>query len=231
MKKGEKGPSIQSLNKQMTEKSKETDDRLLGIENSVSEISKNMDSKFDSLLKSMETFKPNKSVMAKNNPNIIAKDGTFAEDVYQHLDEHEIEFTKGDPNDDVETLRPGLTSVHSAEFQEKADQMRFDEEEIEIMVMSSQSTYPDHTFTIGVNGRTRMIMRGRKQWLPRKYVEVLLRAKISSYGNFETTDHMTNEQVVKNPETKSHRYPLQILTDKNPRGTKWLERVTNDINT
>ena len=75
----------------------------------------------------------------------------------------------------------------------------------------------------------RLITRGFKQWLPRNYVEVLLRAKVSTYGNQEMVNAQTGEKEVKNPEVKSHRYPLQIIQDANPLGMAWLERVSNDV--
>ena len=169
-----------------------------------------------------------KAVSAKNNPRSITKDGVHSEDAYLKLDKVDIEF-EDNPNihADVETVRPGLTTVDTMEFKEKAEQTLFDQEKIEIMVMPSAATYPDHTFFVGVNGIQRLIVRGKKQWLPRNYVEVLLRAKISSYANVERRNAQ-NELEVVYPETKSHRYPLQILNDRNPLGAKWLQRVAND---
>lgn len=167
---------------------------------------------------------------SKQAPAVISRDGIDSRDVYQHLDKVDIEFKKNDDiHADVEVERPGITSIHNAEFEEKMDQHKFDMEKIEIMVMPSASTYPDHTFTVGVNGRILLIVRGKKQWLPRCYVEVLLRAKISNYGNREVVNKYNNEMTVENPETKSHRYPLQIITDRNPKGPAWLERVSNDV--
>lgn len=172
-----------------------------------------------------------KAVSAKNNPTSITKDGPNSEDAYLALDRVGIEFAEnGDVNADVETVRPGLTCIDTMEFKEKAEQMLFDNEMLQIMVMPSASTYPDHTFAVGVNGVQLLIVRGTKQWIPRNYVEVLLRAKISTYANVERRNTQ-NELEVVYPETKSHRYPLQILADKNPLGAKWLNRVTNDTRT
>jgi len=172
-----------------------------------------------------------KAVSAKNVPASITKDGPHSEDVYLGLDKVDIEFAEnGDIHADVEVVRPGIASVDSMEFKEKADQTQFDLEKLQVMVMPSASTYPDHTFFVGVNGRQLLIIRGQRQWLPRNYVEVLLRAKISSYANVERRN-AANELEVVYPETKSHRYPLQILQDHNPLGTKWLERVANDTRT
>jgi len=215
-----KNLSMKGLSADMDTANEENAQRFNKLEESVQGISDSMSEQMGEILK---------AVSAKNNPVILQKDGTHVEDVYLKEDQVDIEFKKN-PNvhADVETVRPGITSIDSMEFVEKAEQMRFDNEEIEIMVMPSASTYPDHTFFVGVNGIQRLIVRGQKQWLPRRYVEVLLRAKISTYGNFETRNQQTNELEVKNPETKSHRYPLQILTDKNPLGAKWLNRVTND---
>ena len=201
------GPTLKSL----AAKSNATDEKLGKIESSIIDLGTSITA----------------ALKAMNNPVSIAKDGIDSRDVYQHLDERAIEFTDGDPNDDVEVVRPGLCSVDSTEFKDKANQMRFDNEKVEIMVMASQSTYPDHTFNISVNGVQRLISRGNRQWLPRNYVEVLLRAKISTYGNNEVTTP-AGDRKIENPETKSHRYPLQILTDNSPHGQHWLERVSND---
>ena len=202
---------IQDSNQKVEASSQATNLRLGGMENSIAEILK--------------------AVSAKNNPTSITKDGTHSEDAYLKLDRVDIEFEENpDINADVEVVRPGLTCVDTMEFKEKAEQTMFDLEKIEIMVMPSASTYPDHTFFVGVNGRQLLIIRGQKQWLPRNYVEVLLRAKISSYANIERRNAQ-NELEVVYPETKSHRYPMQILTDNNPLGVKWLQRVANDTRT
>ena len=201
--------SLKKLDDKMTLSNEAIDKRMEGFSESLDQILK--------------------AVSAKNVPTSITKDGVDCRDVYQKKDLVDIEFKDGDPNDDAEVLRPGLTCVDNAEFVDKMDQHRFDMELVEIMVMPSSSQYPDHSFTVGVNGRLKMIIRGKKQWLPRCYVEVLLRAKTSSYGNIETVNPYNNEMTVKNPETKSHRYPLQILSDKSPLGGQWLERVSNDV--
>tara|TARA_R110002096_G_C14661910_1_gene728352 strand:+ start:35178 stop:35885 length:708 start_codon:yes stop_codon:yes gene_type:complete len=212
--------SMKGLDKDMQQANAATTQRFDKLEETVNGMAKGVELQMGEILK---------AISAKNNIHTISKDGVHVDDVYLKEDQIDIEFAKNnDVNADVETVRPGMTSIDSMEFQEKADQMRFDNEEIKIMVMPSASTYPDHTFFVGVNGIQRLIVRGKEQWLPRRYVEVLLRAKISTYGNHEVRNQLTNELEVKNPETKSHRYPLQIILDKNPLGVKWLHRVTND---
>jgi len=198
-----------------TAEKQDAESRVISLETKVNTLVEESKSMFAAILK---------EVQAKNVKYQIGKDGVFAEDVYEKEDVLNVLV---DPLT-LEEGRPGLTSVHSAEFKAKAEQMIFDVELIQIMVMPSASTYPDHTFHVGVNGTLRLVVRGMKMVLPRNYVEVLLRAKTSTYGNFEVRNPMTNELEVQNPETKSHRYPLQILRDDNPLGPRWLERVTND---
>lgn len=220
----DKPKTIRSLDLEMKENAAKTDQRLTGVEESVKGLNDSMSVGFKELTEMFTSFKTE----AKNRPLRNTK-GVFSTDVYQHDDEGGIEFEKNsNPDADVEVVRQGISSVHSPEFKSKMEQLKFDEEEIEIMVMPSQSTFPDHTFSIGVNGVLRLIVRGTRQWLPRKYVEVLLRAKVSTYGNFEARNKYNDEMQVNNPETKSHRYPLQVITDRNPKGSAWLMRVTND---
>ncbi len=216
--------SLKSMDAEIQSKAEASDERLKTVEGDIGALKESLDSGFKELTTLMESF----TSLAKNNVRTSTK-GIDSRDVYEHDDETGIEFEKNkDPMADVEVVKHAFGSVNSPEFIAKIDQMKFDEEQIEIMVMPSQSHYPDHTFTIGVNGRLRVIVRGTKQWMPRKYVEVLLRAKISSYGNFERRNEYNGELEIVNAETKSHRYPLQILTDKNPKGHAWLVRVTND---
>ena len=211
--------SLKSIDKAMQESNQATDDRLESVETELSEMNGNIS----------EVLKAVKAISAKDLVTSFAKDGIDSRDAYKELDIVDIEFKNGNPNDDVDIERPGMTQVNTAEFSEKADQMRFDNQLLEVMVMPSNSTYPDHCFSVGVNGIHRLIVRGAKQMLPRNYVEVLLRAKTSTYGNIETRNAV-NEIVVKNPETKAHRYPLQILRDPaGAAGGAWLERVSNDI--
>lgn len=219
MKDKKQGLSLKSINSAMEESNQVVDDRLESVETELSEMNSNIG----------EVLKAVQALSAKNYPTSIAKEGIDSRDAYKKLDVVDIEFKKGNPNDDVEIERPGITSVSSSEFVDKADQMRFDTQLLEIMVMASNNSYPDHTFTVGVNGIHRLIVRGKKQMLPRNYVEVLLRAKTSFYGNDEFVNNR-GEKEVRHPETKSHRYPLNIIRDPaGVAGGAWLERVSNDM--
>ncbi|PHS09406.1 MAG: hypothetical protein COA78_12150 [Blastopirellula sp.] len=218
-----KQETIKNVRADMESRAAEADDRLDSLEATINELNIDVGTKFSEVLEAIKN-------QAKNNPVSISKDGADSRDLHKHEDErpNSYLFAEGRPEDDVELIELQLTSSDSSEFKEKAEQMMFDQEKILIRVMPSASTYPDHTFLIGVNGKMIAIMRGHKQRVPRNYVEVLLRCKTSTYGNVETINQYNNELTVINPETKSHRYPLEVLEDKNPLGAKWLERVVND---
>jgi len=188
-----RAPTLRSLNKKMAESVKETDDRLETLESVIG----NLDGKLDQLINSMVKSEP---IMAKNNPHIIPKDSMHSEEAYQHLDENPIEFVKNDdPNIDAQVIEHVASEVNSAEFREKADQMAFDKHMLEIFVMASSSPYPDRTCTVSVNGIVRFVPRGIKIKLPRNYVEILARAKTSTYGNIETVDPINTTMTVDTP--------------------------------
>jgi|ETN01SMinimDraft_1059929.scaffolds.fasta_scaffold76108_1 hypothetical protein len=167
------------------------------------------------------------SINAMNRPASITKDGVLSTDKDYDENLHDIKFQDVRPEDDAQLVPSRMTSIHSAEFTEKAEQMKFDNEQIEVMVMRSQATYPDHTFTLSVNGNSLIIARGVRQWIPRCYAEVMARAKTSTYGNIEIRNSQ-NELEVENPESRAARYPFQVMTDKSPKAGQWLERVMND---
>lgn len=209
--------SLKSLSASMNESNRAVDDRLNSVDETILEINDNVS----------EVLKAIQAMSAKNNPVSITKDGIDSRDVCEDLGLKDTEFTDGKNGADIELIRPRDVSIHSAEFKDKADQERFDTQMLEVLVMASQNTYPDDFASVGVNGRQLLITRGKPQLLPRNYVEVLLRAKTSTYGNIESRNAV-NEIVVNNPETKAYRYPLQILRDPSAiKGAEWLARVTN----
>lgn len=204
-----KSTTIKSLEKKFSEQNEQNEERLVAIEGTLGEAIETAEKNHDSVLK---------AIAAIHLPASIPKIGRTSEEMDFH----------GFEDSDIAEIRPGLHSVAGPEFKDKAEQTRFDMEMIEVQVMPSASTYPDVTFTVGVNGRQILIVRGPKQRIPRCYAEVMARAKISTYGNVETIDPNTNEMVVKNPESYGARYPFIVTEDKSPFAEAWFERVTND---
>ena len=142
--KAPKNHTMKSLNKELQENNVVNAQRFEKIEESVQGLGEEVKGQLTEVLK---------VISAKNNPTSIRKDGVHVEDVYLREDFVDIEFKENeDIHAEVETVRPGLRSIDNAEFQEKADQMRFDNEMVKIMVMASSSTYPDHTFSVGARG-------------------------------------------------------------------------------
>ena len=210
--------TIKSLTAKMQEQSADSDERMEAIEETVSEMSEKVDTKFAELI---ETIK------AMNMPRVIEKDGKHNVDYDAHETNQAVMFGDAKPGEDEFLVKSRFSSVHDAEFKEKAEQMKFDREMIQVRVAQSIEKFPDHTFTLGVNGRLILVVRGIKQWIPRCYAEVMARAKTSTYSNVEIRNER-NELEVENDETKASRYLFQVTRDDSPYADQWLERIMNE---
>jgi hypothetical protein len=204
-----KALSLKGLNKQIQDQAVDTDERLASLEESASVQQESLGEILASIKAMSRPDHTNRKDSRDVDYNEFNRSGEFGQGA----------------NGEFELAKTGL-SVNDPEFKEKADQVLFDKEMVEVLVMPSTEKFPDKTFTLGVNGRTIMIVRGAKQWIPRMYVEVMAMAKISTFGNEEYRNDQ-NEMSVRNPETRSQRYPFQITTERNPKGAQWFERVMN----
>jgi hypothetical protein len=223
-KKGKTRLTAGDVQKQVEAGQAETDERLTAMESTMGDLEETVKTNNESVNTQLEQI-----LKAVNNPVSISKDGANTDDA-THV-EQDRQFARTDsPHDEVNWMETSrVTDVHAPEFIEKAEQMRFDQEIIEVFIQPSQAQFPDNTFTITVNGRPLIAIRGVKQKMPRNYVEVMARAKMSTFGNIETVEASTGERVVKNPETKSHRYSFMITGDPNHvHGPHWQERVLNE---
>ena len=208
--KSKKVANVASLSKRADEQEKQ----IIALSNKVSDVSANMESGFASILKAI------------NNPVMREHGGTDVRDVYHGEDNGAVNFGV-DGQGDVTLERSRMASIYDPEFKEKMDQMKFDQEKIEILIQPSTERWADNSVFISVNGRAIYLIRGVKIWVPRNYCEVLARARVSNYGNREIVDQ-SGQRTVANEETRAHRIVFQVCTDRNPLGPHWLERVTNE---
>lgn len=103
--------------------------------------------------------------------------------------------------------------------------LKFAEEIIVIRIEPSREKNAAKTIDLHVNGVVKWVPVGVPWMLPRKYVEVLARAKPI---NCETTHEAPYEAA--NPENKvirstSSLYPFTVIRDDNPKGYEWLTRI------
>jgi len=85
----------------------------------------------------------------------------------------------------------------------------------------------EQTFELRCGNVSQFIVRGRRQTIKRKFLELLARAKPDTISTPEYVDGAGNKgtRIVK---TDSLRYPFSVVSDPNPRGYVWLEQVLNE---
>lgn len=123
----------------------------------------------------------------------------------------------GDGPLDIEVVDRVLTS-------DKAEQERFMNEIVTIMVHDSTDDNAEPLIPVGINGRMQYFARGVPQDVRRCYVERLARAKKTSYT--QDLDERKGEAIY-NTMRPHHalKYPFSVVNDPNPLGAAWLRNL------
>lgn len=116
-----------------------------------------------------------------------------------------------------------VEAVHSGVDPKWAEEMKFMEEIVVINIHPSPNPNEEKWVPLFNNGRAHYVLRGVDTPVKRKYVEVLLNAKKTTYGNIEDRDHEGNLRV-RYPSQTGLMYPFQVVEDKNPKGMEWLKK-------
>jgi hypothetical protein len=77
--------------------------------------------------------------------------------------------------------------------------------------------------TFSCNGTNQTVIRGVKQKIKRKYVEVMARCQETNYEQIQSNP-LKPESLVLVP-SNSPIYPFQVLNDPHPDGHAWLENI------
>jgi hypothetical protein len=115
-------------------------------------------------------------------------------------------------------------------FNEKAAKLKFLEEPVTIIISESTEKNPESHVFCKVNGRgpgpggTPWIPRGVEVTVPRKFVEVLAKARPVRVSSQEGLNSQ-GERFIDNKKTSSERYPFQVTHDPNPNGIEWLRAI------
>lgn len=112
------------------------------------------------------------------------------------------------------------TPLHSSYY----DDLAFMEEPVTIRLERSSEKYAPQLIDVYVNGVVKWIPVGQPVTIPRKYVEVLARAKPDSVQTMVGTpdDENPENRVVR---YTSSKHPFTVINDANPRGYEWLTRT------
>ena len=71
-------------------------------------------------------------------------------------------------------------------------------------------------------------IRGQKQTVKRKFVEVLARARDVTYDQDIGVDRSTGEAVQRMIPRIGLKYPFDVLEDPSPQGRAWLQALLQD---
>jgi hypothetical protein len=105
-----------------------------------------------------------------------------------------------------------------------AELEKFMNEPVQIIVFSGGREGDIDIIAPEVNGQKFYIERNKPTWVKRSIVEILARAKTTTYGQeeFSPTEKKSLQLI---PRT-SHSYPFQVVQDRNPMGPAWLQAIS-----
>ena len=130
------------------------------------------------------------------------------------------------PSDGEARLEGGeIETVDGPRPKEFLEELAFNEELVTVRLPEDPSRYAEPTVSTWVNGRHQLFVRGKDQTVKRKFVEALLRAKPSTYGNEEYTDPASGVRMYRYPKHTASKYPVMIVRDDSPRGRDWFRKL------
>lgn len=124
---------------------------------------------------------------------------------------------------DTGQFRDTFEPVSESQFND----LEFMHEPVLIEVAPTADRNAEFLIPLNVNGVVQNVIRGKQQWVKRKFVEVLARAKpvgvtTQEYENFQG-DKAT--RVVK---SAALQYPFRVIQDNNPNGYPWLQQILSE---
>jgi hypothetical protein len=104
------------------------------------------------------------------------------------------------------------------------EELRFNEEFVEVMVHESTDKNAENPVFTGCNEITQYFFRGQVQKVKRKYLAILASCKEHSIRTVEYTQP-DGSRATKIVRTSSLKYPFSVISDPNPRGAPWLRAL------
>lgn len=105
-----------------------------------------------------------------------------------------------------------------------AETMQFNEDVLTVMVHESTDKNAEPIVEVFNGGIAQRFIRGKEQEVKRKFVEVLARAKMTTYTQQAYKDDNGVDSIRQVPHT-ALRYPFSVVRDPSPRGKDWLKSV------
>ena len=119
---------------------------------------------------------------------------------------------------------PELPEAEMVIDQEWADNMAFNAEKVTFVVNESTEAGVDNPVICGNSGNARQFWRGIEYTEERRFLESLMRAKITRYSQRKVVDPQGIESYQQIPHTAC-RYDIRVLHDPHPKGHEWLKSI------
>lgn len=119
-----------------------------------------------------------------------------------------------------------IEPVSEHDFVKAAELEEFMNQEILIRVHEDNSPNALPVVTPSVNGVNQPIIRGKQQWVRRKYVEAMARGTHTRYEQRAMDPgRPENIQMI---ERTAITYPFTVYEDPHPNGAAWLESIMSE---
>ncbi len=152
----------------------------------------------------------------------MAKRNTTVDTREEHVGQGSVRDLPTDG--DARLSAPKIETVEGPNALKFADELAFAEELVEIMVHDTTDPKENKLVQVAVNGKNQYFLRGETQKVRRKYIEVLARAKKTTYTQEKYAD-TTGADALRNVPHTALQYPFSVVNDPNPRGAAWLRQI------
>jgi hypothetical protein len=126
--------------------------------------------------------------------------------------------------DDIKRTDQVVERVDGPNFGDRVELEAFMHEKLTIVVATSTDKAAENPVQLTVQGVNQFVIRGTRQVVSRKYVEVLARAKQTAIATPEIVDR-NGDRAIRIDRSSALRYPFEVLHDPNPNGRAWLDKI------
>jgi hypothetical protein len=157
------------------------------------------------IIKGSNASEPMEQTVGQDNPRMMKSTGPAAESLEPAL---------------IEPVDRPLAALD----QEKLAMLKFMEDAITVHIHSTTNKEDEQIFEFFNNGRREVFRRNEQKTVKRYFVDMLARAKTTTYTQDTITDAQGVKQIKNIPST-GLRYPFSVVNDPHPRGREWLTSV------
>lgn len=205
-------PAMQAMKKDIQEVKATVGEAVETVNNAVAAI--------NTINDTVQTLANTVSTMAKHN--IVAPNKLLSADEQFMGDEGNARIVEKNGSPIMQV--PDGTHVDDPLFDEKMRIEQFNEGMIEVDILAPSDDQMPRIFEVSVNGESQIFQHDTRVRVKRKFVEVLARAKPSTFGNVEKNDPATGEKEYQYPVSKRLKYAFALVNPSQVE-SNWIRSV------